>query len=251
MRLRVDLLPRGEYGDVVVLIDVLRSCTVAPILFDNGLKELYLCPSLRTSRKAAAEKGLLLLGERGGLVPEGFNYGNSPTELRQVNMAGRSAVMISENAPKTLPAVAGAKHVLLGSFYNADAVMARGLELATEEIALVCCGFGGEEDLDDVLVAGYLAGRLKQRLPEASPLGAGWMCLSLLKTFPDPLEALWYSRAGQALRRLELAGDLVVASLISRSDKAPRLSAVTEGERASLYRFEAVPTPHPAVPLAH
>jgi 2-phosphosulfolactate phosphatase len=64
VRLKVDLLPQGPYPDVVVLIDVLRTSTVAPILFDKGLSHLYLCPSLRASRAVALRHGHLLFGAR-------------------------------------------------------------------------------------------------------------------------------------------------------------------------------------------
>ncbi|MEJ2289765.1 MAG: 2-phosphosulfolactate phosphatase, partial [Deinococcales bacterium] len=71
MRIHTDLTPTGSYRDVVVLIDVLRTCTVAPLLFERGLTELALTPSLRSARAAASE-GWLLLGERQGVPAEGF-----------------------------------------------------------------------------------------------------------------------------------------------------------------------------------
>ena len=243
INLTVDLTPKGPYGGVVVLIDALRSCTVAPILFERGLKTLLLSPSLRAARKLAETRELLLLGERGGLPPEGFNYGNSPGEFLDVDLRGRAAVMVSENLPKTLPLVAGAEHVLLGALYNADAVVARVEALAagaaegtTAEVALVCCGFGGSEDLDDALTAGYLAARLEQRVPTRL-LGAAPFVLGLLEAFPDPLEAFWTSQSGRYLRNLNLSDDIAVASLVSQSDKVPELKDRSVVEGAPLYRF--------------
>lgn len=237
MRLRVDLTPRSDYQDVVIVIDVLRSCTVAPILFQNGLKELYLCPSVRASREAAAERNLLLLGERRGLPPEGFNYGNSPAELQHIPMHDRSAVMVSENAPKTIPHASLAKHVLLGALYNADAVVAHAHAVATEEIALVCSGFAGHEDLDDAFTAGYLAARLKQTAPGLELNGAALMAISLLKAFPNPLEALWQSRTGHYLRSINLPEDIAVGAALSQASVVPKLQAVETFRTSRLYRF--------------
>ena len=234
--LTVDLTPKGPYGGVVVLIDALRSCTVAPILFERGLETLLLSPSLRAARRLGETRELLLLGERGGLPPEGFNYGNSLGEFLGVDLRGRAAVMVSENLPKTLPLVAGAEHVLLGALYNADAVAARVQSLGVGEVALVCCGFGGSEDLDDALTAGYLAARLEQRVPTRL-LGAAPFVLGLLKAFPDPLEAFWTSRSGRYLRNLNLSEDIAVASLASQSDKVPELKDRSVVEGAPLYRF--------------
>lgn len=241
MRLKLDLLPRGPYPDVVVLVDVLRTSTVAPILFDKGLRHLYLCPSLRVSRAVAQRHAYLLFGERGGLPPEGFNYGNSPAELLAADLSARSAVLTSQNAPATLPALNGARHVLLGALYNADAVAARAAELAREEVALVCCGFAGQEDLDDTLGAGFIAARLKQLLPEAELAGAAVMAVSLLKAFPDPLEGLWQSRSGHYLRKLGMSEDLVIASLVSLSRRVPELKSIRDEEGSSLHCFESDP----------
>ncbi|MDQ3396328.1 MAG: 2-phosphosulfolactate phosphatase [Deinococcota bacterium] len=238
MRLRVELLPQGPYRDVVILIDVLRTSTMAPLLFDKGITHLYLCPSLRVSRAVARQHGHLLLGERGGLPPEGFNYGNSPAELARASLDRRGAVLTSENAPRTLPALSGAKHLLLGSLYNADAVVKRALELAKDEVAMVCSGFAGHEDLDDTLSAGFLAARLKQSLPEATLEGAAALAISLLKAFPDPLEALWQSRSGHYLRKLGLTEDIAIASLVSTSTKVPELAERIEEEDTSLFCFQ-------------
>ena len=236
MQLSVDLTPKGPYSGIVVLIDALRSCTVAPILFERGLDTLFLSPSLRASRKLAEARELLLLGERGGLPPEGFNYGNSPGEFLALDLRGRAAVMVSENLPKTLPLVADAKHVLLGALYNADAVVARVQALGGEEVALVCCGFGGNEDLDDALTAGYLAARLEQRT-QLELSSAAHLAVGLLKAFPDPLEAFWTSQSGRYLRDLNLSDDIAVASLVSQSDKVPELEDRSVVEGAPLYRF--------------
>lgn len=236
MNLRVELAPKGAYRDVVVVIDVLRACTLAPILFGRGLQTLYLSSSIRRARGLAETQNLLLIGERNGLPPEGFNYGTSPAEIRHADFGGRSAVLISENGPRALASTTGARHVLLGSLYNADAVVAQAAALAESEIALVCTGFRGDEDLDDTLCAGYLAAQLKRRFPDAGLGGAAMFAIGLLKAFPTPVEALWGSRAGHHLRRLDLTDDIAVASLLAQTRHVPRL---VEHYEDGVYRFFA------------
>jgi 2-phosphosulfolactate phosphatase len=242
MQLNVDLLPRTEYPDVVVVIDVLRTCTVAPILFDRGLEALTLTPSLRAARAAAATGAgdTLLVGERQGLPPEGFNYGNSPAELVRVHLTGKHAVLVSENAPAALPRVAGARHVLLGSLYNAGAVARLASELASERVDLVCCGFRGEEDLDDAITAGVLIAELAGLAPEARIGGAGRLTMALLHAYPDPLEALWTSVAGRYLRGLELEQDIGMAARLSHSDVVPSLTGHERIDEGELFRFTAI-----------
>jgi phosphosulfolactate phosphohydrolase-like enzyme len=42
MHLKVDLIPRGPYQGVVIVVDVLRATTTTPLLFEKGLKELFI-----------------------------------------------------------------------------------------------------------------------------------------------------------------------------------------------------------------
>ena len=237
MLIRVDLLPGGDYQDVVILIDVLRSCSVAPLLFDNGLERLALTPSLKQAR-AAGRESRLLVGERGGLPPEGFNYGNSLAELSRVGFAGDSVIMVSENAPKALGMLAGAREVLLGSLYNAAAVTRTALTLAESSVALVCCGFRGQEDLDDAVAAGMIASLLKSERSSSELGGASRFSMTLFRTFRDPLEALWVSIAGRHLRSLKLDKELAIASLVSHSQTVPRLADSEPRGDAMLYHFE-------------
>ncbi len=223
MKIHVDLSPRASCGGVVIVIDVLRSATIAALLFEQGLKRLYLGPSIRRAQGLAEAHDLLLIGERDGLPPEGFNYGGSPTELYGTDVAGKSAVLVSASSPLALERTGEATHVLLGSFYNAGAVVAQAKALAVDEITIVCCGFRGEEDLDDTLCAGHLVAQLKRQLPEASLSGAAPFTLSLLKAFSDPVTALWHSRVGHRLRRLDLTDDIGISSLISQTDAVPKL----------------------------
>lgn len=237
MRLRVDLLPAADPQGVVVLVDTLRTCTVAPILFDNGLTSLALTPRLKLARRFATETGAVLLGERAGLPPEGFNHGNSPAELRGVRFDGRAAVMVSQNAPTALARLGAVDRLLLGSLYNAEALVERVLELEPETVTLVCSGFDGQEDLDDALTAGFLAARLRQRRPEARYDGAARLAVGLLRAFPDPVEALWDSAAGRYLRGLELGDDLAVAGMVAQSGVVPELRERVERDEGQLFHF--------------
>ncbi len=250
MRLKLELLPRGPYPDVVLVVDVLRATTTAPLLFERGLETLFVTPSMRSARSYASRHELLLIGERDGLPPEGFNYGASPADLSTVDFHGKSAVLTTQNGPSALRVVKGARHVLLASFYNARAVCDAALELAVrdglEEIAIVCAGQADAESLDDTLTAGFLARRIERayqtRFGEnLELLDAARMSIALLKAFPDPQEGLLQSTAGGILARLGLHEDIAFASLVSQTDMVPALREVTAWEPEPLYRFEALP----------
>jgi 2-phosphosulfolactate phosphatase len=236
IRVRVDLLPKPPYQDTVVLIDVLRTCTTAAMLFERGLEQLDIVDKLKLARQRAESTGATLLGERAGLPPEGFNYGNSLAEIRNVTMSNH-AVLTSENAPKALSQIVSVKTLLLGSLYNADAVANAALRHSKGEIFLVCSGFLGQEDLDDTLTAGYLAAKLKALEPTATLEGASAFAINLMQAFPDPLEAFWRSSTGNYLRGLNMVEDLAIASYVSQSDCVPVLQSSQKTEQGNVFSF--------------
>jgi 2-phosphosulfolactate phosphatase len=244
--LNVDLLPRpaGEagrerYHDVVVVVDVLRTTTTVPVLFDRGLEGVRLSPSLRVARRTAGEDGALLIGERRGVPPEGFNHGNSPATLAERDLRGARAVMVSENAPAALPHLVGAAELLLASLVNAGAAARHAARRVTTRVDLVCCGFRGEADLDDLLTAGFLADRILRLRPDVVPTGATRLALDLMHAEPDPLRLLWRSRAGRYLRGLGLERDIGFAADLDRSSVVPVLAAGEHRHGGVLYPFAA------------
>ena len=254
MRLKVDLLPGNAYPDVVVLVDVLRATTAAPIVLERT--GLYITPSLRAARALAAEKGLLLAGERDGLPPAGFNHSASPADLRWADF-DRDVVLTTENGPRALAHLTGARHVLLGGFYNARAVVAAALRLAESEIALVCAGMGGEEATEDIVCAGFLSRRLEKQAEQHTgqrtqleAQGGVRLAQALLRAYADPQEALAQSASGQQLMRLGLFEDLAVASLVSHSEAVPRLSGTQTYEGQPVYAFEKLTLEHSGEPSA-
>lgn len=236
MQINTDLVPAGPYRHVVILIDVLRTCTVAPLLFDRGATQIELTPSLRRALAAGGD-GRLLVGERQGVPPEGFNYGNSPAQLAQLDLSGQQIVMVSENAPRWLELLADSEEVLLGSLINAAAVADAVASMRPSRVDLVCAGFAGEPDLDDSVAAALIAALIQERLGAAEELGATRFATTLLRAIPSPLEALWRSVAGRYLRGIGLEQDLAVAARISTSSSVPRLADQSPGEPAPLYRF--------------
>ena len=236
MKVLVDLLPRdittdnkNPYQDVVVLIDTLPCATLAAIMFDRGISELSISSSTRTCLSLAKENDALLVGEARGQPLEAFNYGMSAKRMLKADIQDRAMVMHARSLPRALHYASGAKHVLLASLYNAEAVVKKAAELAEQEIALVCCGFALSEDLDDTFTAGYLAARLKQGY-NCDLYGAAPMAMALLKAFSTPLEALWNSHTGSYLRQYHIREDLAVASRVSVSDSVAMLTEKKEAD---------------------
>ncbi|ADV67635.1 2-phosphosulfolactate phosphatase [Deinococcus maricopensis] len=260
MQLTLDLLPRTGAQDVVLLVDVLRATTCAPIVLDVRTRStpdprLHVTASLQAARTYAAANDLLLAGERDGLPPQGFHLSASPAQLRAATLE-RDTVFTSENGPRALDVLTetGApRTLLLGSFQNAPAAARAALDLATSEIRVVCAGVRGEEATEDIVCAALITDLIEREARvRAVPLnvgGSAHLARTLLRAYPDPQEALAQSRSGQTLMRLGLHEDLAVASLIGQTPTVPVLAHITRQHEHAVHTFTALarPTETPTV----
>ncbi|WP_022799202.1 2-phosphosulfolactate phosphatase [Thermus islandicus] len=224
MRLRVDPLPKEDlaYPDVVLVVDVIRATTTAAALLEAGAEALYLTEGLEAAR-AFKDEDVVLSGEVGGLRPPGFDLGNSPREALEAPVGGRIVVMSTTNGTKAAHAAARtAKHVLLASLYNAHAAARKALELATEEVAILCAGKEGRVGLDDLYTAGVLAEYLGL-MGEMEPEDGARIALSVKRAYQDPLEALSLSAAAQALKGVGLEADIPFCAQVAKSAAVPLL----------------------------
>ena len=234
MRVSVELLPRGPYSDLVLLVDVLRASTSIALLFERGAREVRVTPSLRLARELEAD---LALGDREGIPPEGFFASTSPTEILGLELMGKRIVYTSENLPAALMRTKGARHVLLAAFVNGPAALRQARALAKEEAAVVAVGHRGKEALDDAVAAGFLAKKLLRAEAKAEPNDGARIAAALLKAFPDPQEALWQSTSGQLLVARGFTEDLAQASVIGRTSRVPRLVGYEEVRGQPVFTF--------------
>ena len=74
---------------VVIVIDVLRAFSTAAYAFSRGAKEVLLVSTVdeALSLKSAIPHSKVM-GEVGGLRPDGFDFGNSPTYIDQADLSG-------------------------------------------------------------------------------------------------------------------------------------------------------------------
>nr|WP_279232217.1 2-phosphosulfolactate phosphatase [Thermus albus] len=147
----------GSYPGTAIVVDVIRATTTAALYLRAGAKALVLAPGVEVAR-SLRQDGEILAGEVGGLPPEGFDLGNSPREVEGV--AGKTVVMATTNGTRAAHAALGARHILLGSLQNAQAVA----EVAAGsggEVAIVCAGKEGNIALDDLYTAGVIGRRLQ------------------------------------------------------------------------------------------
>ena len=100
---------------LAVVVDVLRATTTLVHAFAHGARSARACASIEEARVLAGsredrlERGVLLCGERAVLRPEGFDRGNSPSEL-SVDVAGCDLILTTTNGAPALARTAQAAH---------------------------------------------------------------------------------------------------------------------------------------------
>jgi 2-phosphosulfolactate phosphatase len=157
-----------------VVIDVLRATTTMAVMFHRGLESLLAVEDIEAAHRAReASSDALLFGERHGLKPEGFDYGNSPAEAAALDLHGRHAIHATTNGTRALCAVAGGQGVVVAAaLVNASAVAE--FSRTFESVTLVCAGNGGANQfsLEDYATAATIAQDIHAHCPDAE-LGDG------------------------------------------------------------------------------
>ncbi len=173
MHLRVFFTPAeliaaadAHLDDIYIVIDVIRATTTMAVMFEQGAKRVFVAEDIEQAQEAAQKyPERLLCGERNVRPLPGFDYGNSPVQFSQVDLSGRELILTTTNGTRAFYACPPHATRLAGSFYNARAVAAHALELASERqsnISLVCSGELGYFALDDATCAGYIAHEIIQ-----------------------------------------------------------------------------------------
>src|SRR5437773_8440893 len=151
MRIDVALLPGQEFensGSVCIVVDVLRASSSIVTLLECGARPVVAAGSIEEARSLHQRlPSYLLCGERGGLPPVGFDYGNSPAEFSRLELEGKSAILATSNGTRLLAMLAGAPAVLVGCLLNRTAVTEVATQIANERalnITVVCsAAYGG------------------------------------------------------------------------------------------------------------
>ena len=147
---------------IVVVIDVFRAFSVACYAVDNGAVDYYAVDKIESARKIADERGGVLIGERDCIKVEGFDHGNSPTEIENIDFSKKTIVHTTSAGTQGLVACVDADEVLTGAFVNARAIVEYVLSREPELVTIVAIGTGGAmRAQEDMMCAMYIKNELE------------------------------------------------------------------------------------------
>ena len=159
---------------LAVVIDVFRAFSLEAWLFARGAKAIYAVGAEETARAMKAERpDAVLIGERGGKILPGFDFGNSPSQTDGFDWRGKTAIHTTSAGTQGLvAAAAGADEIVTGALVNAAAIARYIKKTAPQTVSLVAMGWNGAERApEDWLCARYIAALLKgETLDKAAEL---------------------------------------------------------------------------------
>ena len=221
--------PRSR-PEVCVMVDELRASSVITTAFDAGCGMYLLTQSLAEARRLARMHDAVLVGERRGHTPRGFDVNNSPGALAAFGVAGRTVVHSTSNGTKALGRLQAMPAVLVGCLLNARAVAEAAIELAREHavgVRIACAGEFGRFALDDAVAAGVIVERLIEALEArdeaASPTDEARAAIRLGSTYPSLEAALADSVSGRLVEALGFDEDVAFCARVDVSSTVPIL----------------------------
>ena len=140
-------------SDVSIMVDALRASTTITLALNN-FKKVIPCFTPEEAFRLRDETGGILAGERGGAKIEGFDIGNTPSEIKDLKTSSDTLILTTSNGTRILENMNS--KVLIGSMVNAKAVGEKSIRLASEHIDVVMAGVKGEFAIEDFLAAGEI-----------------------------------------------------------------------------------------------
>jgi 2-phosphosulfolactate phosphatase len=221
-----------EHKAVAVVVDALRASATITTLLQQGASEVLVVKEVEEAHAyRLTHPDTLLVGERGGLKVDGFDYGNSPTEIRRADVRGKQVTFTSTTGAQRLVDCLGASKVVVGTTINASAVARQVTAMAeAEQVPIVIIPAGLATDPraaaeEDWLGATALAARTGIPIHQHSQVSFQYYLRQIQSV--GLLAGFLSAAHGQQLVRLGFTDDIHLCAQVDLvTDIVPILTAV-------------------------
>jgi len=151
---------------LVVVIDVLRAFTTACYLFENKVKRIIPVDTVESAFELKKRHpDYILVGEKQGWKISGFDYDNSPTEIKGKNFLNKTVIMLTSTGTKGIMKLPkDIKEIITASFVNCRAV-SKYIKSSNERTVYFVCTDNRYDDNEDYLCAQYIKNLLEGKKP--------------------------------------------------------------------------------------
>jgi len=173
----------------VAVIDIFRAFTTAAVALANGASRIVM---VRTVEEALALRdrgiGRVCMGEVQGRAPDGFDFGNSPFEISNVDFRGKTIIQrTSAGTQGVVAAGSQAEGLYAASLVTADATVRALLSGSPDHVSVVAMGDNGRSRTnEDELCAIHLRNRLEGRPGDAEAVRRLILAGGEVGRFHDP-----------------------------------------------------------------
>jgi len=198
MEIRIGSLLRGaqEAEGTTIIIDVFRAFTTAAIAFSRGVEKIVLVAEVEEALELR-NRGLgdLCMGEVAGIRPEGFDFGNSPFELSQADVSGKTLIQSTRAGTVGVSAAQKAGQIYGGSLVIAEATVKAILSDPPDLVSIVAMGSEGKIRTDeDEQCALYLRNLLQGRKPDHDAVRSLILVGEESQKYGDPARPHFHSK---------------------------------------------------------
>ncbi|MGN1298733.1 MAG: 2-phosphosulfolactate phosphatase [Candidatus Scatovivens sp.] len=150
---------------LAVIIDVFRAFTVEPYLINNGVEKLIPVGDKEIAYNLKKKnKEYVLIGERKGIMLPGFDYGNSPSQIKNIDFSKKTAVHTTSCGTQGIVNAINAKEIITGSLVNASAIVRYIKQNKFEDISIVSISKTNKPaSPEDELCARYIKSMLEDK----------------------------------------------------------------------------------------
>ncbi len=198
---------------VCIVIDVLRATSSIATAFSNGAKEVFPVNTVAEAGKIASNTfgGIVLAGEKNGVIIEGFHLGNSPSEYTEEKVKNKTVVFTSTNGSNAILKTRFAKISLLASFLNIGKV-SNFLVEKNSDFTIICAGKNNLFCVEDTVCAGMIISFISETI-DVELTDSAVAALVLYKNFGhNILDTLKNCEHGNFLCEIGFENDLTVCS---------------------------------------
>ena len=190
MEIRIGSLYRGaqEARGTVVIIDVFRAFTTDAVAFSKGAEKIVLVAEVEEALKLREQGvGEICMGEVDGIRPDGFDLGNSPFEMLNADVAGKSLIQSTRAGTVGMSAAVNASQIYAGSLVLAASTVKAILDDAHDLVTIVAMGAEARVHADeDEQCAFYMRNLLQGRKPDHDAVRALVLAGAEAQKYSDP-----------------------------------------------------------------
>lgn len=195
---------------LTVVIDVFRASNTIISCLEGNAKHIYAVGKLKDAYSLKIKKPeAILMGERGGLIQQGFDYGNSPVETGKLDLDNKEIILTTSAGSQGIVHSKNADEIWIASFANAIYIVNKIKKIRPSIVTLLAIGNEAiETAVEDDECAQYI-----KSLLENTDVDVGKMKKRILS-----------SKGADRLRRLNQNDDLEFCLELNSHSMIPKFN---------------------------